>query len=130
MARPQKPRVVSDDVPASYFKPQGIPLVTLREVVLTRDGCEAMRLVDAEGFDQQEAARRMGVSRSTLSRILAEARRTTATAISRGLALRVEGGTITRPRGADCGHRPAGLHTADSSEGDASIVDNKGPDRP
>ena len=130
MARPQKPRVVSDDVPASYFKPQGMPLVTLREVVLTRDGCEALRLVDAEGFDQQEAARRMGVSRSTLSRILAEARRTTATAISRGLALRVEGGAIVRPRGTDCGHRPAGTHVDDSSEGNAPTVDNKGPDRP
>ena len=57
------------------------------------------------GRDQQEAAGRMGVSRSTLSRILAEARRTVATAVTLGLALRIEGGSVTRPR-ADCGHRP------------------------
>ena len=90
MARPQKPRTVSDELPASYFKPQGIPLVSLSEIVLTLDGCEALRLVDVERVDQQEAALWMNVSRSTLSRILAEARRTTATAITRGLALRIE----------------------------------------
>lgn len=106
MARPQKTRTVSDELPASYFKPQGIPLVSLSEIVLTLDGREALRLVDVEGLDQQEAARRMNVSRSTLSRILAEARRTTATAITRGLALRIEGGAVSRPRDGGCGHRP------------------------
>lgn len=106
MARPQKPRTVSDELPASYFKPQGIPLMSLSEIVLTLDGHEALRLVDVEGLDQQEAARRMNVSRSTLSRILGEARRTTATAITRGLALRIEGGSVTRPKGGGCGHRP------------------------
>jgi len=106
MARPQKPRTVSDDLPASYFKPQGIPMVSLSEIVLTLDGHEALRLVDVEGLDQQEAALRMNVSRSTLSRILAEARRVTATAITRGLALRIEGGAVTRPKDGGCGHRP------------------------
>lgn len=109
MARPIKPRFVSNDAPVSYFKPQGIPLVSLSEVVLTLDGYEALRLVDVEGLDQQEAAGRMGVSRSTLSRILAEARRTMATAVTRGLALRIEGGSVTRPRSADCGHRPKAI---------------------
>jgi uncharacterized protein len=106
MARPRKPRTVGDDAPASYFKPQGIPLVSLSEIVLTLDGCEALRLVDVEGLGQQEAALRMNVSRSTLSRILAEARRTTATAITAGLALRIEGGNVTRPKGGGCGHKP------------------------
>ncbi|MBS1180779.1 MAG: hypothetical protein H6Q99_659 [Proteobacteria bacterium] len=128
MVRPQKPRLVVDDVPAGYFKPQGIPLVALREVVLTLDGCEALRLVDAEGLDQQEAARRMGVSRSTLSRILAQARRTAAAAITGGLALRIEGGTVTRPRKDLCGHRPAVTGADDSSEGDTPVK-TEGPDR-
>lgn len=119
MARPRKPRFVSDDVPVSYFKPQGIPLVSLSEVILTLDGFEALRLVDVEGLDQQVAAGRMGVSRSTLSRILAEARRTMATAITRGLALRIEGGSVTLPRGADCGHRPKAIEEVDP-EGNAS----------
>ena len=50
MARPRKPRFVSDDAPVSYFKPQGIPLVSLSEVILTLDGCEALRLVDVESL--------------------------------------------------------------------------------
>lgn len=112
MARPQKPRTVSDDLPASYFKPQGIPLVSLSEIVLTLDGHEALRLVDVEGLDQQEAALRMNVSRSTLSRILGEARRVTATAITRGLALRIEGGAVARPKDGGCGHRPKGSFVA------------------
>ena len=119
MARPRKQRFVSDDAPVSYFKPQGIPLVSLSEVILTLDGCEALRLVDVESLDQQEAAGRMGVSRSTLSRILAEARRTVAIAITRGLALRIEGGSVTRPRGADCGQRPKATERI-GAEGNAS----------
>lgn len=115
MARPQKPRTVHDDVPASYFKPQGIPLYSLKETVLTLDGCEALRLVDVEGLDQSTAAERMNVSRSTLSRILAEARRTTANAITGGLALRIEGGSVTRPKNGDCRHRPV-----QASQGDAT----------
>lgn len=125
MARPQKPRTVTDSAPASYFKPQGIPLVSLNEVILSIDGCEALRLVDVEGLDQQTAAARMGVSRSTLSRILAEARRTTATAITGGLALRIEGGNVTPHR--DCGHRPKGLHV-DDARPDASATDPEGPE--
>ena len=68
MARPQKPRVVTESAPSTYFKPQGIPMYELTEIVLTLDGVEALRLVDVDGHDQVEAARRMGVSRSTLSR--------------------------------------------------------------
>lgn len=106
MARPQKPRLVADDAPATYFKPQGIPLYELTEITLTLDGFEAIRHVDGEGLDQVEAAALMGVSRSTLSRILAQARRTVATALSRGLALRIEGGNVRRAQARDCGHRP------------------------
>lgn len=123
MARPQKPRTVSDDAPVSYFKPQGIPMVSLSEVVLTLDAYEALRLVDVEGVDQQAAALRMNVSRSTLSRILAEARRTTATAITAGLALRIEGGSVTRPRDGGCGHRPK--DTVDLGD----TPNTEGPDR-
>jgi len=127
MARPQKPRNVTDEAPSSYFKPQGIPLMSLKEVVLTIDGCEALRLVDVEGLDQQQAAARMGVSRSTLSRILAEARRTTATAITRGLALRIEGGTITRAR--DCGHRPMAAYVDDHVDEQPGTSEDEGPYR-
>lgn len=106
MARPLKPRVIGDDLPASYFKPQGIPLVDLAEVVLTLDGLEALRHVDADGLDQTAAAERMGVSRSTLSRILAEARRAVAEALVNGHALRIEGGVVTRSAPRTCRYVP------------------------
>lgn len=75
------------------FKPCGIPRCALQEVYLPVEGLEAMRLIDLEGLDQTDAAMRMGVSRQTLGRILAGARRTVTRALVEGLALRIETGT-------------------------------------
>jgi len=77
---------------ASFYKPQGIPMRELENLVLTVEGLEALRLVDCEGMQQVEAADRMGVSRPTLGRVVGEARRIVATALSGGKAIRVEGG--------------------------------------
>jgi predicted DNA-binding protein (UPF0251 family)/predicted Fe-Mo cluster-binding NifX family protein len=74
------------------FKPQGIPARQLKEVYLTMEGYEALRLADREGLRQEEAAERMQVSRQTFGRILAEARKAVAEAIVEGLVLRIEGG--------------------------------------
>jgi len=80
--------------PVSFYKPQGVPLDELKGAVLPIDGLEALRLVDALGMDHDEAAARMDVSRPTLSRLLAEARRIVATALINGWALRIEGGDV------------------------------------
>lgn len=92
MPRPRKCRMVQAGPAAAFYKPQGIPMSRLKGVVLAVDGLEALRLVDAEGMSQEEAARSMGVSTPTLCRILAEARSTVATALSKGMAIRIEGG--------------------------------------
>lgn len=84
----------------TYFKPAGVPLRALGEVVLTVDQVEALRLADAEGMYQDAAAQAMGVSRATFGRIIAEARRNMALALVNGLAIRVEGGSVTMPAGA------------------------------
>lgn len=63
------------------FKPRGIPMHELEAVELPLDAFEALRLCDAEGFDQMAAAERMGVSRGTVQRLLARARRTVAKAL-------------------------------------------------
>ncbi len=63
-------------------------------VVLELDELEAVRLADLEGLYQQEAARRMNVSRATFGRILAGARRKLAQAVVGGQELVIEGGTI------------------------------------
>jgi predicted DNA-binding protein (UPF0251 family) len=73
------------------YKPAGVPLDGLRRVGLLGDELEALRLVELEGLTQGEAAQRMGVSRSTLQRILAHARRQVTLALAEGAALVVEG---------------------------------------
>lgn len=97
MPRPRKMRVIREQASTRFFKPQGIPLRELKDVVLTEDGMEALRLADAEGLEHAAAAELMGVSRPTFSRLLAEARTTVATALARGWAIRIEGGAVRRP---------------------------------
>ncbi|MFZ5426721.1 MAG: DUF134 domain-containing protein, partial [Thermodesulfobacteriota bacterium] len=74
MPRPRKRRCLGEAPPATMYKPQGVPLGRLKGAVLPAEGFEALRLVDALGLAQEEAAERMGVSRPTVCRILGEAR--------------------------------------------------------
>jgi len=76
----------------TLFKPQGISVRRLEEVVLPVEGLEAMRLADLERMDHAVAADRMGVSRPTFSRVLTAARAIVAEALVQGLAIRIEGG--------------------------------------
>lgn len=99
MARPQKSRIVACDPGASYFKPRGVPLRDVEEVRLTIDQMEAIRLADLEGLSQEEAGRKMGVSRATFGRIVQRARRTVAEAIVHGKAILLEGGNYEVGKG-------------------------------
>jgi len=94
MPRPPKPRRVRHRPGITYFKPAGVPLRDLEEVVLTVDEVEALRLKDVEGLDQDACARQMGVAQSTLQRILAGARTKLSRAIVQGKAVRIEGGFV------------------------------------
>lgn len=76
------------------FKPIGIPVRLLDEVVMTLDEFEAIRLADLDGLYQESAAAQMRVSRPTFSRIVAEAHRKLADAIVHGKALRIAGGSV------------------------------------
>ncbi len=104
MSRPPLPRRIPPDLKAEVFKPQGVALSELERVELTLDGLEALRLADLEGLYQEEAARRMGVSRATFARIVGEARRAVAEALLGGKALVVQGGSVVRRgrRGGPC----------------------------
>lgn len=77
---------------ARYFKPRGIPLSELEEVVLTVDELEAVRLADLMQLYQSQAAEKMNVSRQTFGRIIESAHRKIAQALVDGKALRIEGG--------------------------------------
>lgn len=95
MVRPKKNRIVEMNPDVSYFKPRGIPLRQLEEVVLTVDEREALRLADLEDLSHADGGERMGVSRATFGRILQKARQVVADALIHGKAIRVEGGTYT-----------------------------------
>ncbi len=92
MARPPKPRRVELMPEVTLFKPAGIPIRELEEVVLTVEELEALRLKDLEGLEQEECATRMNVSRPTFQRVLTASRYKVADALVGGKVLRVEGG--------------------------------------
>jgi RNA polymerase sigma factor (sigma-70 family) len=59
----------------------------VEQVCLSRDELEALKLCDLDDLTQEEAGGRMGISRGTVQRTLAEARRKVASALSRGKAI-------------------------------------------
>jgi predicted DNA-binding protein (UPF0251 family) len=92
MPRPRMNRWIRHQPLVQFYAPQGVPLGRLRGVTLTLDGLEALRLADAEGLEQEQAAELMGISRPTFSRLLAEARGVVARGLGhphRGRQLRV-----------------------------------------
>ena len=80
--RSKKPRVCSCPARGKAFKPTGIPLTEIEKIALYPDELEALKLCDLDGLTQEEAGRKMGVSRGTVQRILSAARRKTALALS------------------------------------------------
>ncbi len=94
MPRPMKWRRVAFVPEVSYFKPTGIPMRALEEVVLSVEEAEAIRLKDFGGLDQESCAEKMNVSRQTFQRVLGSARQKIADALLSGKAIRIEGGNF------------------------------------
>ncbi len=95
MVRPQKNRFVAFNPGVSYFKPRGIPMFDLEEVILTVDEREALRLADYQDLSHEDAGKKMGVSRATFGRIVQRARKIVADALINGKAINVDGGNYT-----------------------------------
>ena len=87
------PRWVARLPYADFFKPAGIPLMNLEITTLLIEEFEALRLVDSEGLEQGEAARRMGVSTKTLWNDLKSARKKIADALAYGRGIQIQGGS-------------------------------------
>lgn len=96
MPRPYRCRNVQCDPSSTYFKPRGIPLDQLEEVILTLDELEAVRLADLGGLYQEDAALKMGISRQTFGNIIKAAHRKIADCLLNGKALKIEGGVVKR----------------------------------
>jgi len=90
--RPKKPRNCSCPYRAAYdavYKPAGTPLKDLEVIPLCHDELEALILCDDQNLSQEEAGLKMGVSRGTVQRLLAQARKKVATALAENKALAI-----------------------------------------
>ena len=92
MPRPCRMRWVHQEPDVIYFKPQGVPMRHLEEVILTVEELESLRLKEIEEFDQEKAAKKMKISQPTFHRILDSARKKLADAIVNGKAIKIRGG--------------------------------------
>ncbi len=94
MPRPFRFRRVCCKPDSNYFKPRGIPLDALEEINLTMDELEAIRLADLEGMYQDDAAKKMDISRQTFGNIISSAHKKVADALVNSKALKIEGGVV------------------------------------
>jgi predicted DNA-binding protein (UPF0251 family) len=94
MPRPINCRRITGEPGARVYRPAGVPACRLEWLKLTLDEFEALRLADLDGLHQKQAATRMRVSRQTFGRIVENARRKVARALSSGMALSIEGGPV------------------------------------
>ncbi len=89
MPRSAKPRMVCSEFKYKVFTPEE----SHKEyITISVDELEALRFCDMEGIEQEEAAKRMEVSRGTFQRILYSARKKSAEALCEGKGVRIEGG--------------------------------------
>lgn len=95
MVRPKKNRLVGFNPEITYFKPEGVPVVSLEDACLTIDELESIRLSDLLGLSYEDAGKQMGVSRATFGRVIQHARSVIADALINGKAIKVEGGNFT-----------------------------------
>ncbi len=105
MVRPRRTRRIFFQPNVTYFKPVGIPIRNLDEVILNFDEVEAIRLIDSEEMEQNDACKKMKISQSTLSRLLKSGRRKLSEGIVKGNAIKIEGGNFKMaiPRGKGLG---------------------------
>ena len=89
MPRPRLRRRINFNAKVTYFKPRGIPMRDLEEVVLTKEEVDALRLKNTKDLDQTECAKRMDTSQSTFQRILISAYKKITEALIDGKAIKI-----------------------------------------
>ena len=90
MPRPCKRRRLSCSPGSVTYKPAGIPANSIESVILQADEYEAIHMLDYLGYDQEKTAEKMKVSRPTVTRIYARARKKIALALTEGKAIVIE----------------------------------------
>lgn len=88
--RRRKNRNIDVDFSGVCFKPCGVERDSLERVVIYEDEMEAIRLSDYESMYQQACSDKMGISRTTFSRLVESARKKIADALLNQKAIRVQ----------------------------------------
>jgi len=91
-ARPKINKLVNSLPLYVLYKPAGVSKDRLETKSLALEEIEALKLKEVEDLDQSEAAKKMGVSRSTFQRLIKSARKKLISAILEGKAIKFEGG--------------------------------------
>ena len=92
MPRPMKWRKVCCLPESNKFGPLDSLANEKSSVEMTVDEYETIRLIDLEGFTQEECAQQMSVARTTVQGIYNEARKKLAESLVNGKVLLIEGG--------------------------------------
>ena len=89
MPRPRKYRRVCCNPSSYYFKPRGIPVYELEEIIIDHDELESLRLADLLAYSHEKSASEMKISRATFGRIIESARKKVIDGILNGKAIRI-----------------------------------------
>lgn len=89
--RPRKVRIVRKNPVIKQFSPRG-RIGRPGSMGLRTEEFEAIRLADYLGLGQRDAARFMGISQQTFSRVLKNGRKSLAEALIKGHTICIKGG--------------------------------------
>ena len=109
MPRPRKWRKVCCLPERNRFGPLGAT-DDMESINMTVDEYETIRLIDLEGFTQEECAAHMSIARTTVQGIYDEARKKLADSLVNGKELWIEGGEYRLCDGSGSGCSGRGCH--------------------
>lgn len=112
MPRPRKWRKVCSLPESNRFGPLSAKINAKDYITMTVDEYETIRLIDMQGFTQEQCADQMRIARTTVQRIYNEARTKLAESLVNGKVLRIEGGDyrLCDGLGTSCGLGGCGQH--------------------
>jgi predicted DNA-binding protein (UPF0251 family) len=95
MARTKKQRLIERAPSFNGFQPFGVQNTSTKEVSLTFEEYESIKLCDYDLLKHEEAANLMNISRSTFSRIYESSRRKIAKAFVDVCTIRIDAGSAS-----------------------------------
>lgn len=94
MPRPRKFRHICCSPDQVFYGPKRGFNEENEHIILNLDEFETIRLIDLEGFTQEDCATSMQVSRATVQAIYEKARKTLAISLVQGKTIKIEGGDV------------------------------------